>query len=116
MATLAAKEVEKLARQYLNDTQGSEEWDPKADILTHINAGEDDIIKRRSDARYNSSGTLLTITPLTAISGDVNLDSTWLVALAHFIAWKCFSYDVDNSKKLARANGQRDRYLDAMGV
>jgi len=57
-----------------------------------INAGVQRITEIRSDTLLNGSQAVITITPLTALSGSISIADKWKAALVQYVVWYFLTY------------------------
>lgn len=108
MAAITGNDVAREVRWITNDT---EPYKPDNTLMpAKINAAVDRVISDRTDALYNSAGALVTVTPITALSGTISIDGKWLMALAHAVCANVFQGGGSSQKEPAKAAEQEKAY------
>ncbi len=108
MAAITGSHVAQQVRWITNDT---EPFKPANDLLpAMINAAVDRVVADRPDALFSATGALLTITPITALTGTLSIDGKWLMALAHAVASVVFQGGGSSEKEPQKAAEQEKLY------
>jgi len=89
---IPASEVLDLARDILNDRSGSR-WEPTA-LMRNLRLGIREVYAK---ARGAFAGSSLMV-PQSS-DDDIQVDGTWIMALANYIAWMCFGEDSDQANQ-----------------
>jgi hypothetical protein len=113
---MTGTDVEKVARDVLNDEdQQNYRWD-SFEIVRAINAGVNQITRDRPDAMLAEAGTLLTITPITATTGTISIADEFKDALAQYVVhWLLMHHDGQTENR-ERAVSRWSEYRMALGM
>jgi hypothetical protein len=114
--SMTGTDIAKIARPILNDSvSDSQKWDDPQ-IERAINAGVKRIIDLRPDARIDTDGTLLTITPITALSGTISIADDFQDPLVQYVVAYCLQYHAGELENRARAAVHMAQFAAMLGV
>ena len=103
MGAMTAKQVIDQVRNDLNDVTAPYDWDDTKHMIPFLNAEVDLLTRDRPDVLIAAAGTLITVTPATAVASTLSIDSRWKPRLVEGIKDRCFAVKGDGKENRERA-------------
>ncbi len=92
---MTGNDVVTRARLILKDANGVR-WDDD-EMLLWIIDGQREIVRKRPDSRYASSVVVADLNDPTALGDTLDIDDTFIGAMADWVLYRCFSKDAEFS-------------------
>ena len=103
MAAITAKNVIEEVRRFLNDeVVGAQRWTDEA-FFDWINKAVHQITKARSDSLVSLTGTLITITDVTATTDTISIDGEWLDAIVDMVVKRALQQQAGEKENRERS-------------
>jgi hypothetical protein len=110
--TILAVEIRLLA----NDNDVSPYRHPDDQLVIWINEAVNKVTELRPDARYATDGTLLTIVPITDITGTITIDDKWKDRIVDYAVSRCLERVGGQTFNAAKAKYHLDRFITMIKV
>lgn len=110
--TILAVPIRKLA----NDNKVAPYRHDDDELTLWINEAVRKVTAIRSDALYATDGTLLTVTPITDITGTITIDDKWQDLIVDYAVSRCLEKVGGQTFNAAKAKYHLDRFITMIKV